>query len=92
VNLLYIPGGPWVRFDTALYQDYEIPPYYDSMIGKLIVHSANRELAIRKMQAALCELVVDGVPNNIEEQIDILNDKDFQSGNYDTGFMRKRGK
>ncbi len=92
VNLLYIPGGPGVRFDTALYQDYEIPPYYDSMIGKLIVHSSNREFATRKMQSALCELIVDGVPNNIEEQIDILNDRDFQSGNYDTGFMRKRGK
>ncbi|HIR07561.1 MAG TPA: acetyl-CoA carboxylase biotin carboxylase subunit, partial [Candidatus Pullichristensenella stercoripullorum] len=55
VTLLHVPGGPWVRFDTALYQDYTIPPFYDSMIAKLIVHAPTRAEAIRKMQAALCE-------------------------------------
>lgn len=48
INLLHIPGGPNVRFDTAIYQDYTVPPYYDSMIGKLIVQARSRELAIRK--------------------------------------------
>ena len=61
------PGGPWVRFDTFLYQGYEIPPYYDSMLGKMIVYASTREEAIRKMQSALCELVVGGTCNNIED-------------------------
>lgn len=91
ISLLHIPGGPWVRFDTALYQGYSIPPYYDSMIGKLIVYASTREEAIRKMQAALAELVIDGVDHNSELQIDILSDEEFMSGNYFTDFMAKRG-
>ena len=91
VSFLHIPGGPWVRFDTALYQDYEIPPYYDSLIGKLIVFATTREEAIRKMRAALCELVIEGIDNNTEQQMEILSDKDFVSGDYYTDFMLKRG-
>ncbi len=91
ISLLHIPGGPWVRFDTALYQDYFIPPFYDSMIGKLIVHAKTREEAIRKMQAALCELVIEGVDHNVELQMDILSDDDFINGSYCTDFMEKRG-
>ena len=89
VTLLHIPGGPWVRFDTAIYQDYKIPPFYDSMIGKLIVYSRSREESIRKMKAALGELVIEGVENNIQSQIDILSDPDFVSGNYYTNFMER---
>jgi len=91
ISLLHIPGGPWVRFDTALYQDYVVPPFYDSMIGKLIVHANTRSEAIRKMQAALCELVIEGVEHNSELQMDILSDDEFISGNYFTNFMAKRG-
>ncbi len=91
ISLLHIPGGPWVRFDTALFQDYSIPPFYDSLIGKLIVHASTREEAIRKMQAALCELVIEGVDHNAELQMDILNDKDFKSGDYYTNFIENRG-
>ncbi len=91
ITLLHIPGGPWVRFDTALYQDYFVPPYYDSMIGKLIVHAKTREEAIRKMQAALCELVVEGIDHNSELQVEILSDERFCSGTYTTDFMAKRG-
>lgn len=87
VDFLHVPGGPWVRFDSALYQGYTVPPYYDSMIGKLIVSCKDREEANRKMQSALCELVVHGVPNNIGQQLDILNHPAFKSGEYDTGFM-----
>ena len=65
VNFLHIPSGPWVRFDTFLYQGYEVPPFYDSMLGKMIVFSSTREEAIRKMQSALYERVVGGLPNNI---------------------------
>lgn len=90
VKFLHIPSGPWVRFDTFLYQGYNIPPYYDSMLGKMIVFSSNREEAIRKMQSALCELVIDGTPNNIESQIDIIRDPEFQLGDYYTDFMSKR--
>lgn len=89
ITLLHIPGGPWVRFDTALYQDYFVPPYYDSMIGKLIVLAKTREEAIRKIQAALCEMVVEGVDHNSELHMDILDAPEFVSGNYYTDFMNK---
>lgn len=90
VDFLHIPSGPWVRFDTALYQGYDIPPFYDSMLGKMIVFSSNREETLRKLQSALCELVVNGTPNNVEEQIDIIREPDFQKGDYYTDFMAKR--
>lgn len=91
ISFLHVPGGPWVRFDTALYHGYTVPPFYDSLIGKLIVHAKTREEAIRKMQAALCELVIDGVDHNAELQMDILSDKQFKSGDYHTDFIEKRG-
>lgn len=91
ISFLHVPGGPWVRFDTALYQGYSIPPFYDSLIGKLIVHAKTREEAIRKMQAALCELVIEGVSHNAELQMDILSDEKFKSGDYHTDFIEKRG-
>ncbi len=91
ISFLHVPGGPWVRFDTALYQGYAVPPFYDSLIGKLIVHAKTREEAIRKMQAALCELVIEGVNHNAELQMDILSDEAFKSGNYHTDFIEKRG-
>ena len=90
VNFLHIPSGPWVRFDTFLYQGYEVPPFYDSMLGKMIVFSSTREEAIRKMQSALCELVIGGLPNNIENQIDIIRDPVFHSGDYYTDFIKNR--
>ena len=89
IKTLHIPGGPNVRFDTALYQDYTVPPYYDSMVGKLSVKAGTREEAIRKMNAALCELIVEGLSVNIEQQLDILTDERFIEGAYDTGFMEK---
>lgn len=87
IEILHIPGGPWVRFDTAVYQNYVIPPFYDSMIGKLIVHAKTREEAIRKMQAALCELVVEGIEHNAGLQLSIVSDEDFFSGNFYTNFL-----
>ena len=92
VGFFHTPGGPWVRFDTALYQDYMVPPFYDSLIGKLIVHAPTREEAIRKMQAALCELVVEGVDHNAELHMDILSTPAFKSGDYYTNFMELREK
>lgn len=91
VALLHVPGGPMVRFDSSLWTGYKVPPFYDSMLGKLIVYSPTRAEAIRKMQAALCELVIDGVPNNIDDQIRIVVDPRFVSGNYYTNFFEDRG-
>jgi acetyl-CoA carboxylase biotin carboxylase subunit len=91
VSFLHVPGGPRVRFDSALWTGYQVPPYYDSLLGKLIVHASSREEAIRKMHAALCELVIDGVPNNIDEQLSIVSDRRFLSGDYNTDFMKERG-
>ena len=88
VDFLHTPGGPWVRFDTFLYQGYDIPPYYDSLLGKVIVFSSTRDEAIRKMQAALCELIIDGPRHNLEEQINIVRDERFKQGEYDTDFLR----
>ncbi len=91
VGFFHTPGGPWVRFDTFLYQGYDIPPYYDSMLGKMIVYSSTREEAIRKMQSALCELVVGGTQNNIESQIEIVRDPRFKAGDYYTDFLQHFG-
>ena len=90
ISFLHIPGGPDVRFETAIYQDYFVPPFYDSMIGKLIVRGDNRELAIRKMKAALSELLVEGIDHNAELQTDILMDHRFVDGSYTTSLMAQR--
>ena len=87
VTALHVPGGSFVRFDTALSQDYVIPPFYDSMIGKVIVQGRTRELAIRKMKMALSELNVKGVKVNRDLMIDILSDPQFVDGTYTTDFM-----
>ncbi|MBQ5563313.1 MAG: acetyl-CoA carboxylase biotin carboxylase subunit [Clostridia bacterium] len=90
INFIHVPGGPCVRFDTAIYQDYSVPPYYDSMIGKLIVQARSRELAIRKMKMALSELTINGIKHNRDLHIDILSDNAFVSGTYTTNFMAER--
>ena len=90
VDFLHVPGGPWVRFDTALYQGCEVPPYYDPMSGKMIVYAGTREETIRKMESAMCELVIKGVPVNIESQLEILGDPAFRAGTYTTDFMKNR--
>ena len=90
ISLLHVPGGPWVRFDTALYQGYTIPPFYDSMIAKLIVFARTRAEAIRKMQAALCEMVVEGVEHNAQTHIDLLSEAAFLDGSYTTDYLANR--
>ncbi len=87
VTFLHIPGGPFVRFDTYLAVGSTISPSYDPLLGKLIVRAGTREEALRKMEAALCELVMEGVPNNIEEQLDIIGDSRFHSGAYSLDFF-----
>ena len=90
LKMLHVPGGPFVRFDTCLIEGTGISPYYDSLVGKLIVHAGTREEALRKMRAALCELVIEGIPTNTEEQLRNVEDERFISGNYDLTFMGQR--
>ena len=90
LKMLHVPGGPSVRFDTALITGTSVSPYYDSLVGKLIVFAKSREETLRKMRAALCELVIDGVPTNIEEQLRIIDDERFISGHYDLTLMGSR--
>lgn len=90
LKMLHVPGGPSVRFDTSLIAGTVVSPYYDSLLGKLIVYAKTREETLRKMRAALCELVIDGLPTNIEEQLRIIEDERFASGNYDLTFMGNR--
>ncbi|MDR0999612.1 MAG: acetyl-CoA carboxylase biotin carboxylase subunit [Clostridiales bacterium] len=84
IKMLHVPGGPWVRFDTAIYQGYTIPPFYDSMIGKLIVHAHTRDEAIRKMKAALCELIIEGIDYNAQLQMELLSMPEFENSTYTT--------
>ena len=87
IKRLHTPGGSFVRFDTAVFQDYFVPPYYDSMIGKLIVQARSRAEAIRKMKMALSELTIDGIEINRDLLAEILSDEQFVSGEYTTDFM-----
>ena len=89
VKFLHVSGGPFVRFDTYLMTGSVVTPYYDPLLGKLIVYASTREEALRKMKAALCELVITGVPNNIEEQIGLVSREEFRRGTYNLDFLRK---
>ena len=68
---------------------YQIPPYYDSMLAKLIVHGNNREEAIAKMKSALGEMIIQGVDTNVDYQFEIMNDPDYQKGVFDIGFLER---
>ncbi len=85
---LYLPsGGVGLRVDSAVYNGYAIPPYYDSMIAKIIVHGDNRFDALMKMQRALFELEIEGIITNTDFQLDLISDKRVIAGDYDTSFL-----
>ncbi|MDH5464621.1 MAG: acetyl-CoA carboxylase biotin carboxylase subunit, partial [Thiovulaceae bacterium] len=84
------PGGPGVRLDTSLYAGYEIPPYYDSMLGKLIVWALDWEGAVKKAKRALDEFHIEGIPTNIPLHRDIVRDEDFKQGRLDTGYLDQK--
>ena len=90
LQMLHVPGGPSVRFDTCLIEGTQVTPYYDSLLGKLIVYAKTREETLRKLRAALCELVIEGISTNIEEQLSIVADDRFTFGDYDLTFMGSR--
>ena len=87
ITELHLPGGRGVRVDTAVYHNYKIPPNYDSMILKLIVHDKDRKSAIAKMRSALGELVIEGITTNLDFQYEIINHEEFERGNIDTDFI-----
>jgi acetyl-CoA carboxylase, biotin carboxylase subunit len=87
VTAFHTPSGPGVRVDTAVYAEGVVPPYYDSMIAKVIVHAPNRKAAISRMRRALEMMIVEGIKTNIPLHYKILQDEDFVHGNYDTNFM-----
>lgn len=88
ITELFLPsGGVGLRVDSAMYSGYTIPPYYDSMIAKVIVHGENRFEALMKMQRALFELEIEGVMTNTDFQLDLISDKNVIAGDYDTSFL-----
>ena len=87
VTGLHLPAGKGVRVDSAIYSGYAIPPFYDSMIGKISVWAKSRKEAIRKILSALGEMIIEGVDTNIDYQYGILNHPEFLAGNVDIGFL-----
>jgi len=84
------PGGPGIRVDSHVYQNYFVPPYYDSMIGKLIAYGDSREIAMARMRIALSEMIVDGIKTNIPLHRDIMNDAAFQAGGVNIHYLEKK--
>ncbi len=90
IQQFHMPGGPGVRCETHIYNGYKVPPYYDSMIGKLIAHGDDRNSAIARMQTALNEMIIDGIKTNIQLQIDIMNDNAFAAGGQNIHYLEKK--
>jgi acetyl-CoA carboxylase biotin carboxylase subunit len=90
ITQFHAPGGPGIRLETHIYNGYRVPPYYDSMIGKLIAYGENRATAIARMRGALAEIVVDGIKTNIPLQQDIMADSAFQQGGTDIHYLEKK--
>ena len=84
---MYLPGGKGIRIDSAIYSGYTIPPYYDSMVAKLIVWAKNRGEAVRKMKSALGEIIIEGIDTNVDYQFEILNHPAYLSGDIDIEFI-----
>jgi acetyl-CoA carboxylase biotin carboxylase subunit len=90
ITLYHAPGGPGVRVDSHIYNGYTVPPYYDSMIGKLITYGNSRESAIARMNGALSEIVIEGIKTNIDLQKEILSDGNFAIGGTDIHYLEKK--
>ena len=90
VNLFHAPGGPGIRIDSHLYSGYTVPPYYDSLVAKLISHGATREQALKRMQIALDELLIDGIKSNTPLQKDLVRDPEFQKGGVNIHYLEKK--
>ena len=89
ITQYHAPGGLGVRMDSALYDGYSIPPYYDSLIGKLIVHGRDRAEALARLERALGELIVDGIDTTVPLFTALLQEPDIQSGNYSIHWLER---
>ncbi|MCB1761736.1 MAG: acetyl-CoA carboxylase biotin carboxylase subunit [Gammaproteobacteria bacterium] len=90
ISRLHLPGGPGIRVDTHIYTGYRVPPYYDSMIGKLIAHGENRNAAIARMRTALSEMVIEGIKTNIPLHQEIMKDQNFMTGGANIHYLEKK--
>ena len=90
IDIFHMPGGPGIRCETHIYNGYKVPPYYDSMIGKLIAHGDDRASAIARMRTALSEMVIDGIKTNIPLQQDIMADSAFAAGSQNIHYLEKK--
>ncbi|MDX1500110.1 MAG: ATP-grasp domain-containing protein, partial [Woeseiaceae bacterium] len=90
ITLWHAPGGPGVRVDSHVYSGYRVPPFYDSMIGKLITHGADRKAAIARMKNALTEIVIEGIKTNVPLHQEIFQHTAFQQGGTDIHYLEKR--
>lgn len=90
ITRFHAPGGFGVRWESHIYAGYTVPPYYDSMIGKLICYGENRDVAIARMKNALQELIIDGIKTNVDLQIRIMNDENFQHGGTNIHYLEKK--
>ncbi len=90
IDQFHMPGGPGVRVDTHIYNGYTVPPFYDSMIGKLITHGENRDTAIARMDQALEEMVIDGIKTNIPLQLEIMRDAAFKTGGANIHYLERK--
>ena len=90
ITMYHPPGGPGIRVDTHVYSNYFVPPYYDSMIGKVIAFGDTRDMAIARMRIALSEMVIDGIKTNIPLHVDIMNDAAFQRGGVNIHYLEKK--
>ncbi len=89
ITVFHPPGGPGVRVDTHMYQGYRVPPHYDSLIGKLIVHGDTRAIALARMRFALESFIIEGVPTTIPFLLELLSDPRFVEGEFDTRFLER---
>jgi len=90
IDQVHIPGGPGIRVDTHIYSGYRVPPYYDSMIGKLVAHGETRQAAIARMRTALDELVIEGIKTNIPLHQEIMTDAAFIAGGTNIHYLQKK--
>ncbi|MCK5729363.1 MAG: acetyl-CoA carboxylase biotin carboxylase subunit [Methylococcales bacterium] len=90
IDQFHMPGGPGIRCETHIYNGYTVPPYYDSMIGKLIAHGEDRNSAIARMKTALMEMVIDGIKTNIPLQSELMSDNGFAAGGQNIHYLEKK--
>jgi acetyl-CoA carboxylase biotin carboxylase subunit len=90
ITLVHAPGGPGIRWDSHIYSGYRVPPFYDSMIGKLIAHGFDRNAAFGRMRNALTEIVIEGIRTNVPLHQEIFQHAAFQAGGTDIHYLEKR--